>query len=122
MKIKKDTTASQVNDSFINAFPYLKLVFYKKPHEHFHGSEKQDEILEDTTLIELNPEFKEGLIEWEGEMSVDNLETYFESKFGLHVQVFRKSGDIWLQTSVTDHWSLDKQNNHAAENEQFATK
>ncbi len=31
-------------------------------------------------------------------------------KFMLNVQVSRKSADIWLQTSATDHWSLEKQN------------
>ncbi len=55
-------------------------------------------------------------------MSVDNLETYLEETFALHAQVFRKSGDIWLQTSVTDHWSLNDQNRNGAENEKFATK
>ena len=28
----------------------------------------------------------------------------------LNLQVFRKSSDIWLQTSATDHWTLEKQN------------
>jgi len=122
MKIKKDTMISAINESFIEAFPYLKLVFYKKSHDHFHGSMKKDEITEDLEAGILNPEFKEGVVEWKGDMSVDNLETYLEETFGLHAQVFRKSGDLWLQTSVTDHWTLDDQNTNAAQNEKFATK
>ena len=122
MKIEKDTLTSAINESFVDAFPYLKIVFYKKSHDHFHGSEKKDEITEDLTASQLNPDFKEGTVEWKGEMSVDNLETYLEETFGLHVQVFRKSGDLWLQTSVTDHWTLNEQNNHAAQNEKFASK
>ena len=122
MKIDKNTTTTALNESFIDAFPYLKLGFYKKSHDHFHGSKKKDEITEDVPLGSLNPNMNEGVVEWTGDMSVDTLETYLETSFGLHVQVFRKSGDIWLQTSVTDHWSLNEQNTHAADNEKYATK
>ncbi len=122
MKINNDTKTSDINKAFVEAFPFLKLVFYKKSHDHFHGSMKKDEITEDIRVGDLNAEFKEGAVEWTGEMSVDKLETYMEETFGLHVQVFRKSGDLWLQTSVTDHWSLDEQNSNAAQNEKFATK
>jgi len=122
MKINKDTMTSAINQSFVEAFPYLKIVFYKKSHDHFHGSMKKDEISEDMKVGDLNADLKEGQVEWQGEMSVDKLETYMEEEFGLHTQVFRKSGDLWLQTSVTDHWSLDEQNSNAAQNEKFATK
>ena len=122
MKIDKNTTNTALNESFIGVFPYLKLGFYKKPHDHFHGSKKKDEISGKVGLGILNPDMKEGIVEWKGEMSVDALETYLEEVFGLHVQVFRKSGDIWLQTSVTDHWTLNEQNSHAADNEQYASK
>ena len=122
MIINKNTTTAEVNNTFVAAYPYLKLAFYKKSHDHFHGSQKKDEIAKETTLEVLNPDMQEGEIEWTGQMSVDALETHFEEKFGLHVQVFRKSGDIWLQTSKTDHWTLDEQNIHATQNEKFATK
>ncbi|MEM9548897.1 MAG: hypothetical protein AAGA77_23125 [Bacteroidota bacterium] len=121
MKIKRNTLVSEINESFIQAFPYLKLVFYKKSHGHFVGSMKKDEIDEDVAVEALNPEIQDGVVEWKGEMSVDKLETYLEESFGLHVQIFRKSGDLWLQTSVTDHWTLDEQNTNAAQNEKFAT-
>ena len=38
------------------------------------------------------------------------LEERFEKDFGLHVQVFRKSGNIWLETSVSDDLTLAQQN------------
>jgi len=122
MNINKNTTTAEVVESFVSAFPYLKLVFYKKSHKHFHGSQKEDEIKENVVLETLNEKIKEGKIEWKGDMSVDKLETLMEKSFGLHVQVFRKSGDIWLQTSKTDHWTLDDQNRNGAENERFTLK
>jgi hypothetical protein len=40
-----------------------------------------------------------------------------ESDYGLHVQVFRKSGNIWLETSVSDHLTLSEQQERARASE-----
>jgi hypothetical protein len=48
-------------------------------------------------------------------MKVGELEHAFNVKFGLSAQVFRKSGEIWLQTTTTDTWTLAKQNEVAME-------
>jgi hypothetical protein len=41
---------------------------------------------------------------------VHELETLFQNRLGLYIQVFRKSGKVWLETTATDDWSLFKQN------------
>ena len=43
-------------------------------------------------------------------MTVGDLEQRFQDVYGLSVQVFRKSGKVWLETTVTDNWTLDEQN------------
>jgi len=43
-------------------------------------------------------------------MTVNELEQNFKDVYGLSVQVFRKSGKVWLETTVTDGWSLEEQN------------
>jgi hypothetical protein len=43
-------------------------------------------------------------------MTVADLEFRLEKEYGLHIQVFRKSGNIWLETTATDNWTLDRQN------------
>ena len=48
-------------------------------------------------------------------MTVNQLELLIFSKFGLAAQVFRKSGNVWLETSATDNWTLLQQNNEGAE-------
>jgi len=45
-----------------------------------------------------------------GEMTVAEFEKMMKDTLKLNVQVFRKSAKIWLQTTSTDHWSLEKQN------------
>ena len=41
---------------------------------------------------------------------LSDVEKEFEDKFGIYVQVFRRSKDLWLQTVSTDHWDLKTQN------------
>ncbi len=43
-------------------------------------------------------------------MKVRTLENVFYETYGLKVQVFRLSGNIWLQTTSTDEWTLHEQN------------
>ncbi|MDP4586726.1 MAG: hypothetical protein NWS86_00980 [Flavobacteriales bacterium] len=42
-------------------------------------------------------------------MTVEQVESIFE-KSGMHVQVFRQSGKLWLETTRTDDWALSRIN------------
>jgi hypothetical protein len=33
-----------------------------------------------------------------------------DAQFGLHVQVFRKSGSLYIETTNSDDWSIGQQN------------
>lgn len=49
------------------------------------------------------------------DMPVSTLEQLFQDYFGLSAQVFRKSGRSWLETSLTDDWTLKRQNDEGYE-------
>ena len=113
MEVRKEMKIADINSAFSQLYPHLKLGFYKKEHDHFEGSEPKFEYGQDATLGSINPEMAEGKIPHFGEMSVDEFEQKWQDLFGLHVQVFRKSGEVWLQTSKTDFWTLNKQEEKA---------
>ena len=54
-------------------------------------------------------------VEISEDMKVSDLEKLFKDNFKLAVQVFRKSGNLWLETTMTDNWTLLQQNNHVRE-------
>jgi hypothetical protein len=56
-----------------------------------------------------------GFVGVDESMTVLELENAFMDEFGLCVQVFRKSGNIWLETTMTDHWTLKQQSDHGRE-------
>ncbi len=113
MKVQIDpqATIEQVQEAFSTAYPYLKLVFFSKPHRAFKGSPAKFLIQDtDRKLSEVVKEPKAGVLYIEPEMPTWQVERLFEEEFGMHVQVFRKSGNTWLETSVTDSLSLEQQN------------
>lgn len=119
MLISKDKTVMDLQKEFSDQFPYLKIEFYHKAHDHFEGSKKADQASSDTLLKDLSSDLSEAEFEITKNLSVDKLETAFEEKFGLHVQVFRQSGKEWLQTSVSDGWTLEEHSKNAKEYADF---
>ncbi|MBK8670695.1 MAG: hypothetical protein IPN89_15090 [Saprospiraceae bacterium] len=84
--------------------------FYKNIHGASEGSPMAEQISHSTLLIDINPDLKETEFIIDGDKTVADFEKMMKDKFKLNVQVFRKSSEIWLQTTATDHWSLNKQN------------
>ncbi len=110
MKISSETTVQEVFNQFTQYFPYLKIEFYKSSHQDSEGSKVEDQVSHSTLLGELNPNIIEATFDIYPAMSVADFEKLMRDSFGLNVQVFRKSNSIWLQTTATDAWSLEKQN------------
>ena len=64
---------------------------------------------------ELNIDLNNFDWEFESSNTVSELEESFYNKTGISAQVFRKSGISWLQTIVTDSWTLEQQNTRGKE-------
>lgn len=122
MKVQKDMTVGLLKSIFAKYYPYLHLSVYSKPHYHFEGSEKKNEVGDSIILSSLNPKMNDGEIKIHDQLTVDELESTFADQYGLSVQVLRKSGNQWLQTSATDSWTLVKQNQKAAEYHEYMNK
>jgi hypothetical protein len=113
--ISDDVTIKGIQKEFSSLFPYLKLEFFSRPHQTGKGSEKKYMETEDALLKDFRLVHSEGDLIIEGDMTVSNLEDLFKIHFGLYVQVFRRSGKLWLETTATDSWTLSVQNEQGAE-------
>lgn len=91
-------------------FPYLKLEFYSKHHDEGKGSPKRALLASDKTIGEARLIHNEGDLQVIDSMTVARFEQLFDEIYGLHVQVFRRSGNLWMQTTATDGWTLAEQN------------
>jgi hypothetical protein len=112
--ILSNRTISDVQQDFNKAYPFLKIEFYKNIEPGF--SRKH---LQHSTNIKAAGLKTEGHLEIADKMTVGQLENTFKEKFGLSVQVSRKSGILWLETTMTDNWTLKQQNDHGRELSQY---
>ncbi len=104
-----------VQKEFSGLFPYLKLEFFAKPHKVGAPSSKAFMKNASKTLGESRVQHNKGTLTIMPAMTVSELEQNFNDVYGLHVQVFRRSGNAWLETTVTNHWTLEKQNQQGEE-------
>ena len=101
---------NDLKSEFSQLYPFLKLEFFHHSHKVGSGSPKSDMITSNPVIGEIRSKHNEGNMVINGDLSVNMVEQEFERKYGIHAQVFRKSGNIWLETSATDDWSLNEQN------------
>jgi len=115
LHIAPNRLISEVQKDFNNMFPFLKIEFFNnKSLSRSEFSAKQ--IIPPTRKVgDGQLALKEGEIVIEEEMKVNELENKLKDQFNLAVQVFRKSGNLWLETTMTDNWTLLQQNNHGRE-------
>lgn len=107
-------TISEVQKDFTTMFPFLKIEFFNSRSNA--GSDfSAKKIIPATRKIGDIRAVADGSIEITGDTKVQNLESSFNKQFGLGVQVLRKSGNLWLETTMTDSWTLEQQNNHGKE-------
>jgi hypothetical protein len=113
IEIKKNRTIADVQDDFNLYYPFLKLEFYKNTNGRL-GSFIKQKLLK-TIFLQVAGNGKEGELEITDSMTVEQLEKSFNDRFGMMVQVSRKSGTLWLETTMTDRWTLKHQNEHGRE-------
>jgi hypothetical protein len=99
-----------IQEEFNQVFPYLRLEFFSKPHKKDGATSKKFVKHNSKTLGECRTIHNTGEITIVPGMTVSELEQGFGDVYGLGVQVFRKSGKTWLETTVTDNWTLEEQN------------
>jgi hypothetical protein len=104
-----------IQEDFNTMFPYLKLEFFAKPHKPGGASPKKLMKSSSKTLGECRTIHKKGTLTITPNMTVTELEQSFADTYGLSVQIFRKSGKVWLETTITDGWSLEEQNRQGEE-------
>ena len=115
LQIASDRLISDVQKEFNKVFPFLKLEFFNNKSFSNAGYSSKNIIPQTQQVGSGKLHSINGEIEIDGEMKVTELENIFKDKFNLAVQVFRKSGNLWLETTMTDNWTLQQQNNHGRE-------
>lgn len=99
-----------VQKEFSEMFPFLKLEFYSRSEKG--GGASAGELMKhiSKTIAACKTIHSSGYITIKPHMTVDELKQLFKDVYGLSTGVFRKSGDVWVETSETADLTLEKQN------------
>jgi hypothetical protein len=110
LEINNDLLIKDIQKVFNAAYPFLKVEFFKKPHEWGAYSKEKEKcnpgkkigsILKKSHPVSfvISPQDKTG-----------DIEKQFHDLFGLEIQIYRRQNDHWIQSAGTDELSLEEQN------------
>ncbi len=113
MKIFNEKKLEDLQKEFKTSFPYLKIEFFKAVHQTGMDTDEKEKLAVHLKVGEVRQTGKSA--EWipDGKIKVEEFERIMAKTFGLNVQVYRKEHGKWLQTWVTDIWTLEEQNNRS---------
>lgn len=115
LHITPTSLISEIQGKFNREFKFLKLEFFTR--KGFMNSDYSVAQIAPASrrIGDIQQVITEGGIEIEGEMKVKELEERLKEEFSVASQVFRRSGNLWLETTMTDNWTLNQQNKHGKE-------
>ena len=115
LRIAPNRLISDLQKEFNNAFPFLKIEFFQSRNQQIPAFTFQQILPRNIRIVEGQTAITDGDIEITSDMKVKDLEKIFKDQFSLLAQVFRRSGNLWLETTMTDDWTLEQQNEHGRE-------
>jgi len=115
LHISPSRLISDLQNDFNKAFPFLKIEFFQNRNQQQLAFTFRQILPHTKRIAEGQLAITDGDIEINPEMSVKDLEKIFKDQFSLAIHVFRRSGNLWLETTMTDNWTLNKQNEHGRE-------
>lgn len=115
LHIAPNLLISDIQKEFNEAYPFLKIEFFRTKSFSRSDFMAHQIIPSQRKIGDGQLAITDGDIEIAGEMKVKELEKIFKDQFSLAAQVFRKSGNLWLETTMTDNWTLQQQNDHGRE-------
>ena len=107
-----------IEEEFNQVFPNLKIEFFAKPNKP-GGVPLEQRVTPGKSIVECRAVHNEGAITITPAMTIDNLKQNFRDVYGLSVQVFKKSGEDWIETTGNGNCSLEEQNRQPQSKEDF---
>jgi len=108
--VHDNTKLQSVQEDFSGAYRYLKLEF---PSLRNASPERlKPGGLNGSTVSDVSKKTNDRSLTITPTMTIKNLKQQFLECYGLPVNVMRRFGKTWVETTVTDNWTLEEQNRH----------
>ena len=104
ISIFEGQTIGAIQKNFSDRYPYLRIDFFR--NLELNGIRIMKKLEMSYGLFQL-PESEISLL---GDRTVHTLKEDIRKATGLIAKIFRRSGNVWIETSLTDDWTLERQN------------
>ena len=104
LSIFEGQTIGAVQKIFSDRYPYLRIDFFR--NLELNGIRITKKLENAYSLFQL-PQSEISLL---GDRTVKSLKDDIRKATGLMAKIFRRSGNVWIETSLTDDWTLERQN------------
>lgn len=115
INVIEDDLIRNIQHNFSEQYPFLKLQFYRNPHQPGEASSRREQLSASLPIEEVTMFHTGGKIDIGQDKTVAEVEADFLHRLGLCVQIMRKAGNIWITTTDTDQWTLQQQNDKGRE-------
>lgn len=112
LNIDYDSTVNDVQVQFNALYPFLQLQFLKSGLEENKNIYRKTKAIPELSIKKLRLTHNPVSVSIENAVTVAELLKNFR-KIGLLAQVCRKSANLWVEASLTDDWTLERQNREA---------
>lgn len=106
LEINDNTSLRDIQRTFSNFYPYLKIEFFKRAHKKYEHSPETETVDPSILVGDLKHTHVSGILEIQPLYRIADVEKEFIERFGLSVQIFRKEKDHWEQTTGMDDFTL----------------
>lgn len=108
LKIDERISVGNFQKEFNSIFPFLKIEFFKPTSTTDSRNYK-------STLLSLSDKIgsKQKSIDIDNSTTVAQLKRNLTEKWNIQSLIYRKSGSMWIETSLTEDWTLERQNHEA---------
>lgn len=100
LQIETGKQIKQIQAAFSTHYPYLKIELIK-PQAGKAEAMQGNEVIATVPVATIN---------MDNQQTVARLEQEFLEKAGLKIKVYRKFCNVWIETTLTNDWTLEQQN------------
>ncbi|MDR3714206.1 MAG: hypothetical protein P4L51_15420 [Puia sp.] len=115
LPIGEADSIKEIQEKFSLFYPFLKIEFFKKGYDANKSCLQNAKYSPDAVMKDIKNHFTGGELEIDDTVTVNELKSELFDRFDLCARLSRKSGNIWLEVSITNHWTLKQQNDQGKE-------
>jgi hypothetical protein len=115
MNLNNETSIKDIQKEFNNKYPSLWIEFTCKPDAKKNFLSNTNNVNPEMKIKDLKSFYVLEPIDISGERTISEIKMDFNKKFGLQAKILRKSGNLWIGTSLTEDWTLAYQNSEGAQ-------